>query len=122
MGNLCNLSRSVRTFGDVPHVRKHGIFRERAENPPVAPTASPFATIRLVGHRYRTGGCLSVYRHDGRQPRRGKGGDSVKRTYRVAAETGEVTEVPPDPEGDSEATKPEKWVNFPEPPSTGQYL
>ena len=45
----------------------------------------------------------------------------MKRTYRVDAETGEVTEVPPDPEGDSEATKPEKWVNFPE-LHIGQYL
>ena len=45
----------------------------------------------------------------------------MKRTYRVDAETGEVTEVPPDPEG-SDVTKPEKWVNSPEPPSTGQYL
>ena len=53
---------------------------------------------------------------------RSNGDNPVKRTYRVDAETGEIAEVPPDPEGDSEATKPEKWVNFPEPPSTGQYL
>ena len=46
----------------------------------------------------------------------------MKRTYKYDEKTGELREVPPDPEGDSEATKPEKWVNFPEPPSTGQYL